>query len=260
MIRDFDESGGRPLRGAESFKRPVVHEGNLEELVGNEGQASALLEQVLELFKAGRITQGVRRAKDLARWLEGQPYLIYCGNLGWLLWHMSTYAPPAVARRMLRDYLNMLPCKGSMQSFAAFAYLALARVHRRRGDVQRVRACLRYVQKRWADHDMHSLAYLPYYYLGELLHLEGKHEEALPLIEKSLAVVEQYRAFYYWIRYDAQMLYAQILEALDRREEAHAYYARFLERFGDHSYMSRSLHEKVWDGFHRTREPVRPKF
>jgi tetratricopeptide (TPR) repeat protein len=260
MIRDFDESGGRPMRGPESFKRPVHHEGALNQLVANEGQASALLAQVLELFKAGRITQGVRRAKELARWLEGQPYLIYCGNLGWLLWHMSTYAPPAVARRMLRDYLNMLPCKGSMQSFAAFAYLALARVHRRRGDVWRVRACLRHVQKRWANDDMHSLAYLPYYYLGELLYLEGKHEQALPLIEKSLAVAEKYGAFYYWIRYDVLMLHAQLLEELGQREKAHACYVRFLGACSDHSYMSRALHEKVWDGFHRTRGPVRPKF
>jgi tetratricopeptide (TPR) repeat protein len=260
MIRDFDEHGGRPLRGPESFKRPKLHELDLELLVSNEGQAATLLAQVLELFKAGRITQGVRRAKDLAQWLEGQPYMIYCAKMSWLLWHLSTYAPPAVARRMLRNSLYTFPCKGGQRAFAVFAYLALARVHRRRGCVKRVRACCRHILKRWADDDMHSLAYLPYYYLGELLYLEGKHEQALPLIEKSLAVAEQYGAFYYWIRYDVLMLRAQLLEELGQREKAHACYVRFLGACSDHSYMPRALHEKVWDGFHRTRGPVRPKF
>jgi len=194
MIRDFDETGGRPLRGPESFKRPKLHELDLELLASNEGQASVKLQQVLDLFKAGKITLGVRRAKELTVWLEGEPYLIYACNLSWLMWHVSTYAPPAVARRMVWRALSTLPAKGIQVTSAVFGYVSLAKVHRRRGCAQRVRACCRHMLKKWSDNDMHNLAYLPYFYLSELLYLEGKYAEALLLMDKVLINIERYGA------------------------------------------------------------------
>jgi len=260
MIRDFDETGGRPLRGPESFKRPKLHELDLELLASNEGQASVKLQQVLDLFKAGKITLGVRRAKELTVWLEGEPYLIYACNLSWLMWHVSTYAPPAVARRMVWRALSTLPAKGIQVTSAVFGYVSLAKVHRRRGCAQRVRACCRHMLKKWSDNDMHNLAYLPYFYLSELLYLEGKYAEALLLMDKVLINIERYGAFDWRLKHDVQMLHAQLLEAVGQREKAHTSYATFLEKFGDHSYMSRALHEKVWGGFNRTKDAVNPKF
>lgn len=260
MIRQFDENGGRPLRGPESFKRPKLHELDLELLVSNEGQASVKLQQVLDLFKAGKVALGVRRAKELAVWLEGQPYLIYACNLSWLTWHLSTYAPPAVARRMVWRALSTLPAKGFNTSTAVFGHVSMAKVHRRRGCALRVRACCRYMLKKWTDDDMQSLAYLPYYYLSELSWLEGKYAEALLLMDKALINIERHGAFDWRLKYEVQMLHAQLLEAVGQREKAHAHYATFLENFGDHSYMSRSLHAKVWGGFHRTKDAVNPKF
>jgi tetratricopeptide (TPR) repeat protein len=107
---------------------------------------------------------------------------------------------------------------------------------------------------------MYHLAYMPYFYLGELLWLEGKYAEALPLMEKALGNIDRYGAFDCRLRYEAQMLHAQLCEAVGQREKAHTCYATFLEKFGDHSYMSRALHEKVWGGFHRTKDAVNPKF
>ena len=260
MIRQFDENGGRPLRGPESFKRPKLHELDLELLVSNEGQASVKLQQVLDLFKAGKVALGVRRAKELAVWLEGQPYLIYASNLSWLTWHLSTYAPPAVARRMVWRALSTLPAKGFNASTAVFGHVSMAKVHRRRGCAQRVRACCRYMLKKWADVEMQNLAYLPYFYLSELLWLEGKYTEALPLMEKALVNIERYGAFDHRLKYASVMLHAELCEALGQREKAHACFAAFLDGFGDHSYMPRALHERVWGGFHRTKDAVNRKF
>jgi tetratricopeptide (TPR) repeat protein len=260
MIRDFDETGGRPLRGPEAFKRPKLHELDLEVLVSNEGQASVKLKQVLDLFKARKVALGVRRAKELVVWLEGQPYLIYAGNLAWLTWHLATYAPPAVARRMVWRALSKLPAKGIQVTFAVFGYASLARVHRRRGCAMRVRACCRYMLKKWSDSDMYHLAYMPYFYLGELLWLEGKYAEAFPLLEKALGNIDRYGAFDYRLGYAAKMLHAELCEVLGQREKAHACFAAFLEGFGDHSYMPRALHERVWGGFNRTKDAVNPKF
>jgi hypothetical protein len=260
MIRDFDENGGRPMRGPEAFKRPKLDELDLELLASNEGQASVKLQQVLDLFKARKVALGVRRAKELADWLEGQPYLIYASNLSWLTWHLATYAPPAVARRIVWRAVSKLPAKGMYRSTAVFAYISLVRVHRRRGCAQRVRACCRHMLKKWSDNDMHNLAYLPYFYLSELLWLEGKYAEALPLMEKALGNIDRYGAFDYRLGYAAKMLHAELCEALGQREKAHACFAAFLDGFGDHSYMPRALHERVWGGFNRTKDAVNPKF
>jgi len=260
MIRDFDENGGRPLRGPESFKRPKLDELGLELLASNEGQASVMLQQVLDLFKAGKVALGVRRAKELAVWLEGQSYEIYCHNLSWLMWHLSTYAPPAVARRMVGRVLSTLPAKGMHRSTAVFVCISLAKVHRRSGCALRVRACCQHMLKKWTDNDMHNLAYLPYFYLSELLWLEGKYAEALPLMEKALDNIECYGAFDHRLKYAAKMLHAELCEALGQREKAHACFAAFLEGFGDHSYMPRALHERVWGGFNRTKAAVNPQF
>ncbi|MEY4034149.1 MAG: tetratricopeptide repeat protein [Verrucomicrobia bacterium] len=260
MIRDFDENGGRPLRGPEAFKRPKLDEVGLEVLVSNEGQASVKLKQVLDLFKARKVALGVRRAKEFAVWLEGQPYMIYAGNLAWLTWHLATYAPPAVARRMVWRAVSKLPTKGIQVTFAVFGYAALVKVHRRRGCALKVRACCRFMLKKWSDSDMYHLAYMPYFYLGELLWLEGKYAEALPLLEKALGNIERYGAFDYRLGYAAKMLHAELCEALGQREKAHACFAAFLEGFGDHSYMPRALHERVWSGFNRTKDAMNPKF
>lgn len=259
MIRDFDESGGRSWRGPESFKRPALKDMDLDVLCSNEGQASVMLQQVIDLLKAGKIAHGVRRAKALAVWLEGQPMVSYASNLSWLMWHLSTYAP-AVVLRMARRAMPTLPAKGTYRCSAVMASTALIKAHRRRGSARDVRAWCEYMLKKWSDYDMYNLAYLPYFCLSELLSLEGKHAEALPLAEKSLAHIKSYGAVDYRLKYAAHLLHAELCEALGRLAEAHARYVAFLDNFGDHSYMPRALHERVWGGFNRTKPLVRLKF
>ena len=260
MIRDFDENGGRPLRGPGCFKRPALDERHLEIKVSNEGQASVQLQQIIDLFKAGKVALGVRRAKELAVWLEGQPSFIYASNLSWLMWYLSTYAPPALACRMVRRALPTFPSKGSSFITSVFAGMALIRAYRRLGCAQQVRANCRYLLKRWSDRDMYNLAYMPYSCLGELLWLEGKPAEALPLLEKALANIQQYGGLDSRFVYATKMLHAELCEALGQREKAHGCFAAFLRDFGDHSYMPRALHERVWGGFNRTKDAVNPKF
>jgi tetratricopeptide (TPR) repeat protein len=259
MIRDFDESGGRPWRGPESFKRPALEDYRLVYFIYHKHEVCKQLDGIESHFSSGRIAVGLRRAKQVAAELERQPYYVQVGALAWLVWQLEEYASPVHGIRFARRALLACSPKGLHDPMTIAIYYFLAKMQRRIGDVAGVReSCLRLLTG-WSESRLGVFAFAPGFLLGELLYLEGKYAEALPHAEQACRAIKKQESFERQFEHEVHLLPARIHEAMGDLAKAHAGYVAFIAVYG-HRYVSRTLHELAWDGFHRTKPLARLKF
>jgi len=260
MIRQFDENGGRPIPFEEVRHGQVLDEADEEIVAYNESYAMKLLGGVTDSFTQGYIVAGVRKAKELATWLEGQPMWMHAGIMAELLHKVATHAPPAIGRGLARRALLIAPRVGNWAPAGALIYFSAAIVHRRLGNVLEVRACCRELLRLCPREGSRNFWYLPYFLQSELLALEGKEEEAWPLAEKALALISRHGAFDVRLGLQAVLCCAQLNESSGRLKAAHRYYREYLDT-KCYSWLKPTVTIKqAWDGFHRTKEPALPKF
>ena len=260
MIRDCDETGGRPIPYEEVRNQQVLDEADAEITAYNDSYAMKLLRGVIDSFNLGDIAAGVRKAKELATWLEGQPMWMYAGIMAELLHKVARHAPPAIGRSLARRALLIAPRVGIWAPAGTLIYFSAAIIHRRLGNVLKVRAYCRELLRLCPQEGSRNFWYLPYYFQSELLGLEGKDSEALPLAEKSLALIKQYGAFDVRLGLQAMLYCAQVNESSGHLKAARQYYREYLDAKCYQWLKPAVSIKQAWDGFHRTKEPARPKF
>jgi len=260
MIRDFDENGGRPIPYDELRDRAMLNEADQEIAEYNESYAMKLLNKVIDSFTWGCIAEGVRQAKELATWLEGQPMWMHAGIMAELLHKVARYAPPAIGRSLARRALLIAPRVGIWAPAGTLMHFSAAIVHRRLGNVREVQAHCAELMRLCPREGARNFWYLPYYFLSELLFLEGKEAEALPLAEKSLALIKQHGAFDVRLGLQAMLYCAQVNESSGHLKAARKYYREYLDAKCYQWLKPAVSIKQAWDGFHRTKEPARPKF
>jgi tetratricopeptide (TPR) repeat protein len=246
----YQDRYGLPVRDAED-----------EEIAEyNDSFAMTLLKDVIDSFTRGYIARGISEAKELTAWLEGQPMWVQAGILAELLHKVARYAPPAIGRGLLRRALAVAPRTGLWSPAKSLVHFSAAIVHRRLGNVREVLAHCRELYPLCIQEGSENLGYLPYYFESELLWLGGKYDEAFPLAEKAVALIKQHGAFDVRLSLQAGLHCAQAAESAGLFKAAHGHYREYLDamRYGDLKPVVSIL--QAWDGFHRTRGPVRPKF
>jgi len=231
----------------------------MEEIV-REGLVVVKRNGAREEFDIGKIAAGVRKAKELATWLEGQPMWMYAGIMAELLHKVARHAPPAIGRSLARRALLIAPRVGIWAPAGTLIYFSAAIIHRRLGNVLKVRAYCRELLRLCPQEGSRNFWYLPYYFQSELLGLEGKDSEALPLAEKSLALIKQYGAFDVRLGLQAMLYCAQVNESSGHLKAARQYYREYLDAKCYQWLKPAVSIKQAWDGFHRTKEPARPKF